>query len=577
MKRSIGQHTLFAKLLLYFLIVLLVPILFMTLYFNAIANRTLEQSLVRQAEQSLSLIAEKMRASIETYRHLAYLLSVNPVIVNALSAEKEQASGLDEQPGIYEEMYSIMRGNIYNAAAHIISSSGKTQFSTHQFPSMYDIRYQRNAESPFNYWQEKGKDTISVIRTDRYINDRNNTIIVNIMRKVRDTNDEEIGYAVIDIFETTLSQLCGENSFSDIILINAEEFTGDSLLHNDRHGDFSQFPELTIIHPPYTGTYRGQSEIVTVFPVYDSYLFLAGVMNTGAYISNMKEILLVVVWIIAVGIIISVTLSAFLSTSISRPINSLAVSMRRVEAGDFTIRVPEKRKDEIGQLNRSFNTMVNQLDSLIKRTKEEERRRSEAERKALQSQINPHFLYNTLSVIKSIAKLHGEQEILTITVHLGKLLRGAIEGNEDFIPLKKSIEQAEGYLIIQQIRFGKKLHVVWDIDEDILEVKTPKLILQPLIENAIIHGLEPKVGDWLLKITGKAEGSQIKIQVSDNGVGFDSSSIDLGGEGEHIGMVNVYTRLKLYYGEEADLIVSSVSGEGSTVTILFPHPDPKAV
>jgi two-component system sensor histidine kinase YesM len=114
-------------------------------------------------------------------------------------------------------------------------------------------------------------------------------------------------------------------------------------------------------------------------------------MNTGGYISNMKEILLVVVWFIAVGIIISVILSAFLSTSISRPINSLAVSLRLVEAGDFTIRVPEKRKEEIGQLNSSFNTMVNQLDSLIRRTKEEEQRRSEAERKALQSQINPHL------------------------------------------------------------------------------------------------------------------------------------------------------------------------------------------
>jgi two-component system sensor histidine kinase YesM len=570
MRPVIRRYTMFAKLLLYFLVVMLVPVTLTSLYLNSIASRNTREMLVRQSEESLSGIAEKVRECIESYRHLAYQLSSDPLVVTILSDD----GGIAGQAGVYEQLYSIMKGHIYNAAAHIVSSSGKTQFSTHQFPSIYDIRYQTNSGSPFSYWQENGDSTASLVRTDRYINNGSNAVAVNIVRKVTNASGREVGYAVIDVFHSTLGQLCSSADFNDTILINAGNLTAGSLLKSDHYGNFALFPELKLVHPPYRGTYTELSAIVSVFPVYESHLFLAGILRIDTYLSTLRETSLVTLWIILAGMTISVVLAAFLSTSVARPIDTLALSMRRLESGDFTVQVPEKRKDEIGQLNKSFNIMVKRIESLVQRTKEEEKLLAAAELKALQSQINPHFLYNTLGAIKSIAKLHDEREIHDIVVQLGKLLRGAMDASDEVIPLQKSIEQAESYLIIQRIRYGNKLKVDIDVQEEILQVKTPKLLLQPIVENAVVHGLEKKLGEWSIRIAGAGDNGLIRLSVADNGIGFDASASDFRAEEKKVGMANVYRRLKLYYGESADLLVESGIGEGSSITLVFPADRP---
>jgi two-component system, sensor histidine kinase YesM len=565
--RSVTRHNaLFAKLLLYFLAVMLVPVLLTSLYLNSIASRNTAEALVRMSESSLSGIGDKTRECIESYRHIVYQLSSDPVVVTVLAAD----GGTAGQAGVYEKMFSIIKGHIENAAAHIVSSSGKTQFSTHQFPSLYDIRYQTASGSPLSYWQLNKDSTASIVRTDRYINNASAAVALNLVRKVTGESGRVVGYAVIDVFHSTLAQLCAKADFADIVLINADNLTAGSLLKSDRYGDFTIFPELKLIHPPYQGTYTGLSAIVSVFPVYESQLFIAGILRTDTYLSTLRETSLVILWIILAGIAISIVLAAIFSTSIARPIDTLASSMRRLESGDFTVQVPERRRDKIGQLNRSFNIMVKRIESLVQRTKEEEKLLAAAELKALQSQINPHFLYNTLGAIKSIAKLHGEEEIHAIVVQLGRLLRGAIEASDEVIPLQKTIEQAESYLIIQQIRFGDKLTVNIDVPEEILALKTPKLLLQPIVENAVAHGLEKKIGEWRISITGKRDNGFIRLGVADNGIGFDASAADFRTGGKKVGMANVYRRLKLYYGERADLLVESRIGEGSSVTLIIP-------
>ncbi len=568
---SIRRNTLFARLIFYFLIVMLVPVLLTSLYLNSIATRNTGEALVRMSENSLSGIAEKMRECIETYRHLAYQLSSDPVAAKVLAAD----GGTEDEAGVYEKMFSIIKGHIDSAAAHIVSSSGKTQFSTHQFPPLYDIRYQTISGSPFSYWELNRDSAASLVRTDRYINNASAAVALNVVRKVTDDSGTVVGYAVIDVFHSTLAQLCSGADFTDVVLINTENLTAGSLLKNDHYGDFTIFPELKLVHTPYQGTYTGPSAIVSMLPVYESQLYIAGILRTDTYLSTLRETSLVTLWIILAGLAVSVVLAAFLSTSVARPIDTLASSMRRLESGDFTVRVPEKRKDEIGQLNKSFNTMVKRIESLVQRTKEEEKQLAAAELKALQSQINPHFLYNTLGAIKSIAKLHDEREILEIVVQLGKLLRGAIDASDEVIPLGKTMEQAESYLIIQKIRYGNKLTVDIDVPEEILRIKTPKLLLQPIVENAVVHGLEKKTGDWRIRIAGSRSNGIIRLGVTDNGIGFDAPAADFRTEGGKVGMANVYRRLKLYYGENADLLVESGIGEGSSVTLVFPAERPE--
>jgi len=248
--------------------------------------------------------------------------------------------------------------------------------------------------------------------------------------------------------------------------------------------------------------------------------------------------------------------------------------MKQVEEGNLAISIEENSIYELQELNDSFNNMVIQIVNLLQKTKESQKRIYEAEKESLQSQINPHFLFNTLNTIKSIAKLNDQQDIYTISIKLGKLLRSSIYNNETNVKLEKSLELVQSYLTIQKLRFSDKLEIEYDIDESLLQIETPKLIIQPLVENAIIHGLSPKMGKWFLKLEIKKINNYIEINCIDNGIGFEDtnkmSNIESFANTNHVGIYNVYKRLKLEYNDNASLTFKKRSVEGIIATLKIP-------
>jgi len=243
-------------------------------------------------------------------------------------------------------------------------------------------------------------------------------------------------------------------------------------------------------------------------------LILAGVTDSTSYRQSLEHFFLIIIMVAVVGVLLAGFFAYFFSRSIARPVNQLASSMQQVENGNLHAQVTESHIAEIGQLDRTFNAMLGQITALLQLTREEEAKLHEAERKALESQMNPHFLYNTLNTVKAIAKLHGEQDILTITTKLGKLLRSSIDNREAEITLQDSLALTDSYLTIQKIRFGEKLQVTTHLDAVLAEERTPKLIIQPLVENAIIHGLEPKLGNWLLSIEARLMEDMVVIKIT---------------------------------------------------------------
>jgi two-component system sensor histidine kinase YesM len=214
--------------------------------------------------------------------------------------------------------------------------------------------------------------------------------------------------------------------------------------------------------------------------------------------------------------------------------------------------------------------MIFKTRELLELTKQEEQQLREAERKALQAQINPHFLYNTLYTIKALATLHGEKQILDITTSLGKLLRNAISSSTDVLPLSQSIELVEHYLRIVKIRFPDKLRCRISIQPSCEDVMTPKLIIQPFIENAVTHGLEPKLGDWYIRVDVFISGNRLIICVRDNGVGFDPDRNVQQQDTDHVGIRNVRQRLELFYRDQAEVRVTSKKHVGTIVRITLP-------
>ncbi len=564
------RNTFFTRLIAYFLLISLIPIIFLSFYYYTSVARTLRTNLTDQAEESISRTLDNYVECLEEYRHNTYLLANSPVIQQALSSPDPIESNL-----IYQEIYSIMRGKIYDASAHIVSPNGKIRYSTHEFPSLYDFRYNSNDSSILSILSENGSSTL--LLSERYVNNRNDVIMMNFVRSITDDENKLIGYAIIDLFAPTLNALCEESLFSDLVLIDTKTLKAKSLIHTEIFGDYSSFPALQVLQNSassrITDTDTGSNFIVAKGRIPGTDLELAGIVETSSYRIVLNNISITATLVMIASVLAAFLLSFITSKHISKPISSLVKAMKQVEGGNLDVQMKENGKnDELLALQSGFNDMVSQIQELIELTKEEERQLRKAERRALQAQINPHFLYNTLYTIKALAKLHGEEQILTISTKLGQLLRNAIDSSDDVIPLGDSFNLVESYLVIQQIRFQDKLKSVISIDESIKAIPAPKLIIQPFVENAITHGLEPKLDNWKLRINAFKRNKHIFILIQDNGVGFDQNGSKVKTQDrKHIGLENVRKRLDLFYNGKASLKVTSKINVGTVIKIMLPY------
>jgi two-component system sensor histidine kinase YesM len=232
--------------------------------------------------------------------------------------------------------------------------------------------------------------------------------------------------------------------------------------------------------------------------------------------------------------------------------------MKRVEKGNFNISVEENWDGEIGVLYSSFNYMIKRINELIHEVYLSKIKEKDAELKALQAQINPHFLYNTLDTVNWLAVKHNAPEISKIVNSLASILRYSINKGNDVTTVDKELKHVESYITIQKIRFKDKFEVSFNIDKTILHYKTIKLILQPLVENAIIHGIETYEGKGKILINGYLGDGKIVFEVINNGNPIDldvvNKLLDSPSEDkDSYGIQNVNERIKLYYGEEYGL------------------------
>jgi two-component system sensor histidine kinase YesM len=259
-------------------------------------------------------------------------------------------------------------------------------------------------------------------------------------------------------------------------------------------------------------------------------------------------------------------ISLYFSHSISYPIIELASEMKKAENGDFNMHIGEKWSGEIGVLYSSFNYMIKKINELIYEVYLSKIKEKDAELKALQAQINPHFLYNTLDSINWIAIEHKIPEISKIVNSLASILRYSINKGNDISTVEKEINHVESYIIIQKIRFKDKFEADFNIDKRILPYKTIKLILQPLVENAVIHGIESYEGKGEILINGYlSEEGNIIFEVINNGNLIDLDLVNdilntPADDRENYGIKNVNERIKLYYGKQYGLNYQIING-----------------
>lgn len=280
------------------------------------------------------------------------------------------------------------------------------------------------------------------------------------------------------------------------------------------------------------------------------------------------------------ALIIALVISNYVSRRITQPIRNLQEKMKKVQAGDFNIHLDVRSTDEVGQLTRSFNRMTEEIHTLVHHVYKSEITRKEAQLKALQSQINPHFLYNTLDSMNAIAVLEEVPLLSRMAKMLSEMFRYSISSGEQVVPLREELKQVVRYVEIQQIRYDDKFSLIVSIPEHLLAYRIPKLTLQPIVENAIYHGLEMIPGEGRIEISGYETDDYTMIEVSDNGQGITPNDLadiqrhlrhrETKSVSEHIGLANVQERIELHYGPDCGISLKSEHGKGTTVTYKLP-------
>ncbi|NLD88692.1 MAG: sensor histidine kinase [Clostridiales bacterium] len=265
-----------------------------------------------------------------------------------------------------------------------------------------------------------------------------------------------------------------------------------------------------------------------------------------------------------------VILSFWFSSKLSKPLKKLVDTFNVVESGNFDIKLENNNRDEIGDLTRKFMHMLNRLKTAIEENNEAHKNAKEAELRALQAQINPHFLYNTLSIINWRAIEFGADELSDIVLTLSTFYRTALNRGSDEITLGEEIVNVKAYTDIRLSMSNNGFDVEYDIDETLLQCRVIKLILQPIVENALDHGIkELSTGRGKIIIRASKNGNELLLEVSDNGEGMSRELADdiISGTAKGYGLKNVNDRLKVKFGNQCGLRIESKKGLGTTVYI----------
>ena len=325
--------------------------------------------------------------------------------------------------------------------------------------------------------------------------------------------------------------------------------------------------------------FEGENRMVTVRTVGYTGWKVVSVTKTDEFFMSYYQTRLFTLIIIALTILLIIFANQFVSYLIGNPIKKLDDSVKDLEFGKLDLNIYIGGSYEIQHLGRTIKSMVQQMHQLMDEIVIEQEKKRKSEFDALQSQINPHFLYNTLDSIVWMVESEQYEAATSMVTALANLFRISLNKGKNIITIREEIEHAQNYLYIQKLRYKNRFEVTFDIDPEIYDCCTIKLIVQPLIENAIYHGVEFMDGDGEITIKGYVKENDIYIDVTDNGLGMPEETVKylltddtrIHKKGSGIGLSNVHQRIQLYFGKRYGLEIESELDEGTTVHIHLPQ------
>lgn len=387
--------------------------------------------------------------------------------------------------------------------------------------------------------------------------------VISIARAINKVGTRDLlGVMLIDIRLDSLKEILSLSESSNRDFMIADQTGGIIYASDPNHPVADRNAYVNFVSSPYSG-----------WKVYQS-------ISEAEMTKNAKLLRQIILGLAFLSLIIAVLFMYILHRRVTKPIILLSKQVKLLGMGRFDVELDTKRQDEFGALYHGVRKMVNDLQNYIERTTITKAQQKVAQYGALKSQINPHFLANALESVQMKAVIGGQREIGEMVGRLGRLFRIHIQSGKETVPLREELAHTRLYVEVQQMRFGEKLRYVEEIADGSESVRMLHFSLQPLIENAIVHGLERISGPGLLKVAAAFDQGDVLIVIRDNGVGMEEERLqsiredlarasDTLGEA-HIGIKNVHERIQYYFGEQYGVRIESESGVGTTVTIRIP-------
>lgn len=552
---------------------------------TGVSMRFTNNSIFENSSEYTHTIIQQMNQNIDSYidymENIAYLISSSEDVQDYLFDDEIDNEGRYRILNQFETILDS-RSDIRNVG--IISKNGRMLINDGKKSVNSDLDL--NTQEWYTQALDSPEGPMLTSSHVQHIISGERPWVITLSRGIRDRegSGEKEGVFFIDLNYSAISELCDQSTVGTKGYAFILDARGNIVYHPQQQQLYNelQTENISLIMDTeddtvLTGT-GSNGKLYSISRSDKTGWTVVDCTNVRELLSKSRQAQSIYVLTAVILVIVALLFSRFMARSITLPIQKLRDSMEKVQEGDFSVSdVVVDSDNEIGSLTKSFDVMTHRIQELMEQNVHEQEEKRKSELKALQSQINPHFLYNTLDSIIWMAEGRKYEEVVLMTASLARLLRQSISNEDEVVPIANEVEYAKGYLTIQKMRYKDKLEFQIDVDPSILHIPLIKLVLQPIIENAIYHGLKYKESKGLLIIKGFMKDGNAVLQVIDDGVGmseetlahiYDRHKVNYHSNG--VGVYNVQKRLKLYYGEDYGITYESAEGKGTTATITIP-------
>lgn len=541
----------------------LATVLIIVTFIGVLIYYSVSELLINEAVATTQNVLKMSSMNIETY--LNKIKGESSILSENLSLRSYLQGDTAQKENVEQQISSMLAHDAYIKSVIIVSKNGDI------ISNEKDIGMITSSDMMKEDWYKKAiHNTMPVLigaRTQSFSEDMKD--VISISTEVRDAKRKNLGVILMDldyhVMEHFLTSINMEHG-GDIFIINKDRqlvYDKDPSVLQDKK---KQQRLLKLLRGGNRYNKR-DNLLIHQTPIKNTDWTLVGVLPMDSLTvlkrQLMEHVIIIIISLSAAFLLIG----SYFLRRLSSPMKKLQKGMLEIEKLS-EIQIPEKSYYEVEVFTKNYNQMIHKIRELMNNLSEHEQKLKEAEISALISQINPHFLYNTLDTIIWMAEFNDYKKVISLTKSLASFFRLSLANGKEIITIQDELAHVTQYMFIQQERYGDKLSFTIDVTEDIKGYMIPKITLQPLVENSIYHGIRQSLKKGLIQISSMTDGEDIYISISDNGVGFtcgqsEENKVKLGG----VGLSNVEQRLKLYYGEECGLSIESEPRKGCTVTI----------